>query len=272
MPLLPFKLNQAGRHHIPRHKHKVPNWREYDASLRQRGSLTVLCGRPERGNGFRLGWLARAPVASAWHSAATARLHEPRRVRGFAGIEAPIGVGERSGQLRPYVRPHMGVSPSSRFRGLTWGSLRQAGFAASGCARVPGWPAGPRRSSRRGRSPHQPHIRRDRRSRPRSRIRDGGAPRGRHHSIGRRGCASPDNGDAPSDRSGQARRSAAPADVASQAAGSSAAPSGMTPRVANLHSAIRSFRASATTMTLRRRRAAPPRRSRNQPTIALPGW
>src|ERR671912_686750 len=41
MPLLPFKLNQAGRHHIPRQKHKVTNWPAFDASLRQRGSLTV---------------------------------------------------------------------------------------------------------------------------------------------------------------------------------------------------------------------------------------
>jgi len=38
---LPFKLNQDRRHHIPKQKHKVTNWREYDASLRQRGSLTV---------------------------------------------------------------------------------------------------------------------------------------------------------------------------------------------------------------------------------------
>jgi hypothetical protein len=38
---LPFKLNQAGRHHIPRQTHKVTNWPAYDASLRQRGSLTV---------------------------------------------------------------------------------------------------------------------------------------------------------------------------------------------------------------------------------------
>ena len=41
MPILPFKLNQDRRHHIPRQKHKVMNWREYDASLRRRGSLTV---------------------------------------------------------------------------------------------------------------------------------------------------------------------------------------------------------------------------------------
>jgi hypothetical protein len=52
---LPFKLNQDRRHHIPKQKRKVQNWREYDASLRQRGSLTVLCGRPEHGNGFRCG-------------------------------------------------------------------------------------------------------------------------------------------------------------------------------------------------------------------------
>src|SRR4051794_21226698 len=41
MPTVPFKLNQDRRHHIPKQKHKVANWREYDASLRQRGSLTV---------------------------------------------------------------------------------------------------------------------------------------------------------------------------------------------------------------------------------------
>jgi len=41
MPILPFKLNQDHRHHIPKQRHQVMNWREYDASLRQRGSLTV---------------------------------------------------------------------------------------------------------------------------------------------------------------------------------------------------------------------------------------
>jgi len=38
---VPFKLNQAGRRHIPRQKRKVTNWPAYDASLRQRGSLTI---------------------------------------------------------------------------------------------------------------------------------------------------------------------------------------------------------------------------------------
>ena len=41
MPPVPFKLNQARRHHIPKQKRKVVNWRDYDASLRRRGSLTV---------------------------------------------------------------------------------------------------------------------------------------------------------------------------------------------------------------------------------------
>src|ERR671916_244665 len=41
MPSVPFKLNQDRRHHIPKQKHKVTNWREYDAGLRQRGSLAV---------------------------------------------------------------------------------------------------------------------------------------------------------------------------------------------------------------------------------------
>jgi Transposase DDE domain len=35
------KANAARRHHIPKQKHRVTNWAEYDAGLRARGSLTV---------------------------------------------------------------------------------------------------------------------------------------------------------------------------------------------------------------------------------------
>jgi hypothetical protein len=38
---VPFKLNQDLRHHIPREQHMVTNWPEYEADLRQRGSITV---------------------------------------------------------------------------------------------------------------------------------------------------------------------------------------------------------------------------------------
>lgn len=38
---MPYKANAARRHHIPRPKRTVTNWSEYDAALRQRGSLTL---------------------------------------------------------------------------------------------------------------------------------------------------------------------------------------------------------------------------------------
>src|SRR3954463_4888861 len=41
MLAVPFKANAARRHRIPRQRHRVTNWAEYDAALRQRGSLTV---------------------------------------------------------------------------------------------------------------------------------------------------------------------------------------------------------------------------------------
>src|SRR5215212_756157 len=60
MSTLPFKLNQNRRHHIPRQRRKVTNWPAYDASLRQRGSLTV--------------WFTEEAIA-AWRA-------EPRTTRG----------------------------------------------------------------------------------------------------------------------------------------------------------------------------------------------
>src|SRR3954449_3943967 len=53
MPTLPFKLNQDRRRHIPEQKRRVTNWREYDESLRRRGSLT--------------GWFSDEAVA-AWEA------------------------------------------------------------------------------------------------------------------------------------------------------------------------------------------------------------
>jgi len=38
---VPFKANAARRHRIPRQRHRVTNWAEYDAALRRRGSLTL---------------------------------------------------------------------------------------------------------------------------------------------------------------------------------------------------------------------------------------
>lgn len=57
---MPFKANADRRHHIPKQRFKVTNWRDYDASLRQRGSLTV--------------WFTEEAIA-AWTA-------EPRMTRG----------------------------------------------------------------------------------------------------------------------------------------------------------------------------------------------
>jgi hypothetical protein len=67
---LPFKLNQDRRHHIPRQKHKVTNWAEYDASLRRRGSLTV--------------WFTDEAIR-AWRA-------EPRTTRGGQRWYSPLAI------------------------------------------------------------------------------------------------------------------------------------------------------------------------------------
>jgi hypothetical protein len=38
---VPFKHHAEHRHHILKPRYRVTNWREYDAALRRRGSLTV---------------------------------------------------------------------------------------------------------------------------------------------------------------------------------------------------------------------------------------
>jgi hypothetical protein len=57
---VPFKHHLKGRRHIPRQRHRVTNWRDYDAALRNRGSLTVwLCVQR------RLACSARVKLAGA---------------------------------------------------------------------------------------------------------------------------------------------------------------------------------------------------------------
>jgi len=67
---LPFKLDADRRRHVPKRKFKVTNWAAYDASLRQRGSLTV--------------WLAEATIA-AWTA-------EPRTTRGGQRTSSALAI------------------------------------------------------------------------------------------------------------------------------------------------------------------------------------
>jgi hypothetical protein len=41
MAAVPFKANAKGRHPIPKPKRRLTSWPGYEASLRQRGDLTV---------------------------------------------------------------------------------------------------------------------------------------------------------------------------------------------------------------------------------------
>jgi hypothetical protein len=70
MPVVPFKANAARRHHIPKQRHRVTNWAEYDAALRQRGSLTI--------------WFAEEAIA-AWRA-------EPRRTRGGQPHDSALAI------------------------------------------------------------------------------------------------------------------------------------------------------------------------------------
>src|ERR671915_525450 len=70
IPAVPFKANAARRHHIPKQRHRATNWAEYDAALRQRGSLTV--------------WFSDAAIA-AWRA-------EPRTTRGGQPHYSPLAI------------------------------------------------------------------------------------------------------------------------------------------------------------------------------------
>ena len=70
MPILPFKLNPDRRRHIPRQQRKATNWPAYDASLRQRGNLTI--------------WFTDEAIA-AW-------VVEPRTTRGGQARYSPFAI------------------------------------------------------------------------------------------------------------------------------------------------------------------------------------
>ena len=67
---MPFKANAARRHHIPKQRHRVTNWAEYDAALRQRGSLTI--------------WFTEEAIR-AWRA-------EPRTTRGGQPWYSPLAI------------------------------------------------------------------------------------------------------------------------------------------------------------------------------------
>src|SRR4051794_41743660 len=90
MPTLPFKLNQDRRHHIPEQKRRVTNWREYDESLRRRGSLTV--------------WFSDEAVAAWEAERRTSRGGQPQDSR----LAVPTALTVKGG-VPPAHRPTQGL-------------------------------------------------------------------------------------------------------------------------------------------------------------------
>ncbi len=166
------------------------------------------------------------------------------------------------GRVQTSVRPHMRAGLVKLFHGVT---LHGRNVVAWHHDR-------PRQSSHSRRAFPANLTSGGTMSPPLSRIRDGRAPGGRHHSLRRRACTRPDNGDAPLDSAPELPCSPGSIFGVAQGAGFMTAPPGTTPCVANRHKAISSFRASATTITLRMRAPVPLTRSRNQLTSAEPGW
>ena len=72
-----------------------------------------------------------ASIGLTRHGAAAAGLRQAPRRRGISGLEAPIGVGERSGRLRPYVRPVARRLPLA-IMGVRVRVRRQSGSRARG--------------------------------------------------------------------------------------------------------------------------------------------
>jgi hypothetical protein len=70
MSAMPFKANAKCRHHIPKQKRRVTNWPAHEASLRQRGDLTV--------------WFSAEAIAS-WRA-------EPRTNRGGQSWYSPLAI------------------------------------------------------------------------------------------------------------------------------------------------------------------------------------
>jgi hypothetical protein len=78
---MPHKYNADRRHRIPKARYKVTNWRDYEAGLRKRGSLTI--------------WFTEEAIA-AWRAA-------PRTTPG----------GQLGSRHRDIVDPQDSVSPAA---------------------------------------------------------------------------------------------------------------------------------------------------------------
>jgi hypothetical protein len=81
---MPYKVNEKRRHKIPKARYRVQNWREYDATLRRRGDLTV--------------WVTPAAMA-AWKPPHSGRRGRPQK---YSEIAVETGLMLRLAFGRPW--------------------------------------------------------------------------------------------------------------------------------------------------------------------------
>src|SRR4051812_41091029 len=140
MSAVPFEADAARRHRIPRQRHRVTNWADYDAALRQRGSLTVWFtdeavaawrAEPRTTRGGQP-WYSALAILTALTLRAVFRL-------GLRQTEGLIGSVPRLLGLELAVPDHTTLSR----RAATLGGPRPRPTGGAGAP--PGGPAGPRR-------------------------------------------------------------------------------------------------------------------------------
>ncbi len=108
---MPFKHNASRRHHIETMKFRVSNWREYEAGLRRRGSLTLWVTpqalskwqaprRKTRGGQHRYSDLA-IETALTLGLVFGLRLRQARRLAGIGAASGPGACRARSYHPEP---------------------------------------------------------------------------------------------------------------------------------------------------------------------------
>lgn len=105
---MPFKANADRRHRIPNQRRRVTNWAEYDAALRQRGSLTV--------------WFTEAAI-TAWHAEPRTTPGGQPHLYGAFGVKLYIDVALllfREMSCIPVQRPAPITPPHQVMLALDW--------------------------------------------------------------------------------------------------------------------------------------------------------
>jgi hypothetical protein len=88
---MPHKHNADRRHHIPKMSFKVQNWPEYEAGLRQRGSLTL--------------WIEDVVLADLWTARPGSLLGRggPDQPHAAHGVQAAVATDRGPSGIDPHV-------------------------------------------------------------------------------------------------------------------------------------------------------------------------